>query len=259
MGRDPGLASKYKPQVPAGAKPGSLDGAVAEVERALADAKLKDEPRQTLMAFQIELARANGDVKRAQSIGTKMSRDANASPARGPSEPGEGGGGRAAGGATGGAAQAASAGANPALALQMAFLALDQKQYEQALKEIDGAAVAITDPEQQVDALYAIAEARAGLAKDDPPALKDAALAYMRVVARAKSTRVTSARVADALLKTAALQERLNAPQEALLLYQQVAEEYKGTDAAARATQAADRLGKAGKTNAAPAASASGT
>jgi TolA-binding protein len=212
MTRDPGLAGKYKPQVPADAKPGSLDPAIKEVEKTLAAAKLNDDQRQTLLAFQMELARANGDNKKAQSIGTKINRDA-----------GE---------------------AGPELALQLARLALDQKQFDQAIKEIDKAAASITDPEQQVEALYVIAEARAALAKDDPAALKDAALAYMRVVARSKSVRVGAQRAADSLLKTAAIQEKAGVPQEALLLYQQVAEEYKGSDAARRAAEAAERLGK---------------
>ena len=216
IGRDPALAAKYKPQIPAGAKPGSLDPAVAEVEKALNDNRLAAGPRQALMAYQMELARANGDAKKAQSIGTRIT---------------------SAGGA---------GGATPELALQLAFLALDQKQYAQALKEIEGAAATFTAPEQQTEALYCIAEARAALAKDDA-ALQDAALAYMRVVARAKAARVGSPRVADALLKTAAIQEKLGAAKEALLLYRQVADEFKGSDAAARAAEAADRLGKAAR------------
>lgn len=212
LGRDAALAAEYKPQIPAGAKPGSLDAAVAEVEKALNDNRLRAEPRQTLMAFQMELARANGDVKRAQEIGTKIASTGNA------------------------------AAAGPELALQLAFLALDQKQYDQALKHIDAAAATFAEPEQQTEALFCIAEARAALAKDEA-AMKDAALAYMRVVARAKTARVNSPRVPDALLKTAAIQEKLGAAKEALLLYQQVAEEFKGSDAAARAAEAAQRLG----------------
>lgn len=217
LGRDPALAAKYKPQIPAGAKAGSLNPAVAEVEKALNDTRLPAEPRQTLTAYQMELARANGDVKRAQAIGTKIT---------------------AAGGA---------GGATPELSLQLAFLALEQKQYAQALQEIAGAAAVFNDPEQQTEALYCIAEARAALAKQDAAALKDAALAYMRVVARAKTARLNSPRVADSLLKTAAIQEKLGAAKEALLLYQQVADEYKGADAATRAAEAAARLTKSAK------------
>lgn len=217
LGRDPALAAKYKPQIPAGAKAGSLNPAVAQVEKALNDTRLPAEPRQTLTAYQMELARANGDVKRAQAIGTKIT---------------------AAGGA---------GGATPELSLQLAFLALEQKQYAQALQEIAGAAAVFNDPEQQTEALYCIAEARAALAKQDAAALKDAALAYMRVVARAKTARLNSPRVADSLLKTAAIQEKLGAAKEALLLYQQVADEYKGADAATRAAEAAARLTKSAK------------
>ena len=247
MTRDAGLAARSKPQIPAGAKPGSLDSAVNDIDRALNDSKLTDDQRQTLLAFQMELARANGDAKKAQAIGTRLSRGG------GGATSGSGGatGGAPVGGATTGVptqrAGEPPAGPNPALALQLAFLALDQKQYQQAAKEINGAAVAITDPAQQVDALFVLAEASAGIARDDPAALKDAALAYMRVVARAKSAGVTGPRLSEALLKTAMLQERLKSTQEALLLYEQVAEEFKGTEAATRATQAADRLRKADK------------
>jgi tetratricopeptide (TPR) repeat protein len=143
LARDPVMAAKYKPQIPANAKPGSLDPAVAEVERALGDARLPAEPRQTLMAFQMELARANGDVKRAQAIGTKIT-------------------------TTGG-----TGGTTPELALQMAFLALDQKQYDQAAKTIEGAAASFNEPEQQAEALYCLAEAKAATAKDEA-SLKDA-------------------------------------------------------------------------------------
>jgi TolA-binding protein len=53
--------------------------------------------------------------------------------------------------------------------------------------------------------------------------------------------------VPDALLKTAAIQEKRGATKEALLLYQQVADEFKGTDAASRAAEAAARLGKSAR------------
>ena len=237
MSRDPAQAAKQKPQVPANAAAGSLTSSVTEVERTLNSARLSEEQRETLLAFQMELARANGDLKKAQSIGARRG---NREAAPMPAVPGgQGGGGNA------GAGAAPAAGPNASLALQMAKLALDQKQFEQALKEIDAAAATITDPEQQVEALYTVAEARSAMAKDEPAAMKDAALAYMRVVARAKAARVSSPRVPEALLKTAILQEKLNATQEALLLYQQVADEFKGTEAATRAAQAADRLGKA--------------
>lgn len=216
LARDPALASEHKPQVPTATKPGSLDAAVAELDKSINDTRLPQETKQTLLTYQMELARANGDVKRAQSIATKL-------------------------GGTPGVAQ------NSEVALQLASLALEQKQYDQVLKTIEQAAPTITDPQQQVEALYCLAEARSGLAGNEPAALKDVALAYMRVVARAKAARASSPRVADALLKTAAIQEKIGAAKEALLLYQQVSDEFKGTDAGTRAAQAAERLGKSTK------------
>jgi hypothetical protein len=100
-----------------------------------------------------------------------------------------------------------------------------------------------TNRRQQAEALYCLAEAKAATAKDEA-SLKDAALAYMRVVARAKTARLNSPRVPDALLKTAAIQEKLGAAKEALLLYQQVADEFKGTGRRQNAADGVARLGK---------------
>jgi TolA-binding protein len=51
--------------------------------------------------------------------------------------------------------------------------------------------------------------------------------------------------VAEALLRAAAIEEKLKNPQEALALYKQVASEYKGSPAATAAEQSAARLGNA--------------
>jgi TolA-binding protein len=205
-----------------------VKAAMAEVERGLNDAKLAEGPRQSLLAYQLELARASGDAARARQIADRLGN----TPAT-PNAPGN-------------AAATAAPAVNPALKLQLAFLALDKKDYDAAAKEIQSSAALFVEPEQQVEALYCLAEARAGLAKDDAGSQKDVALAYMRVVARAKSGRVQSPRVAESLLKTAAVHEKLKANPEALMLYQQVAEEFKDdANVARRAADGIARLGAA--------------
>jgi TolA-binding protein len=74
--------------------------------------------------------------------------------------------------------------------------------------------------------------------------MKDAALDYMRAVARAKAANLNSPRVPDALYKTAVIHERIRAAEEAAILYQQVASEYAGTEFGTKAAAALARLEK---------------
>ena len=75
----------------------------------------------------------------------------------------------------------------------------------------------------------------------DAAALKDAALAYMRVVANFKDT-PGRPHVADSLYKTGQIEEQLAEPDVAAKVYQQVAEQFPSDPAAALAKQNLDRL-----------------
>jgi TolA-binding protein len=127
--------------------------------------------------------------------------------------------------------------------IQLALVALGNKDFAGALKQINEAPEVFTEPAEQVEALYVLAEGKNGLAKDTE-ALKDAGLEYMRLVARAKASNLKSPRVADALYKTAIIHERIRQPEEAAILYQQVASEFDGTEFATKAGGALARLEK---------------
>jgi TolA-binding protein len=100
-----------------------------------------------------------------------------------------------------------------------------------------------TDPTQQADALWIVAEARYGLAGTDPAALKDAGLSYMRVVALAKDE-PGRPHVVLSLLRTATIMEQLGEPQTASQICEQVLSQYPDDPASIRAKENLERLKK---------------
>ncbi len=104
------------------------------------------------------------------------------------------------------------------------------------------------DASQQAEALFILAECRPALAGNEKDALKDAALAYMRVVAVAKDE-PGRPRVVDSLLKTAAILESLNEPQSAARLFEQVVAQYPDDPSAPKAHDGLERLKKQAAAN----------
>jgi TolA-binding protein len=223
VGRSPELAATSKPALPAG-KSTFLDSAVKEVEAAANDGKLKDPQKVMLLSFALELHRARGDNKAAGEAAERLLKLSAAD-----------------------ASNPAAAAALADLKINLANLALDEKNYQKAMNEIEQNRAIFNDPAQQASALYALAEAKAGLAGDqtDERALKDLALAYMRVVAFSKDQPNNPA-VPQSLAKTAAILEKLKQPAQARDLYQQVATAYPASPVAGDAMAAVQRLG-AGK------------
>lgn len=220
--RDPKLAKSAKPAVPADKAVAAK--AIPDVQKALAAPRLTPQQRQPLELFLADLYHAAGQDDKASAVVDRL--------AQAP--------------ATGGGADAAAAEALQAsVKLRAVALALTQKDYAKALADVDAAKALFTEPAQQADALYYRAEALMGLAKDDA-GVADAALAYMRVAAHFKGA-PGKPHVAEALLKTAALQERLKAPAEAAALYEQVANEFSGSPAAEQARQGLERVKPAAK------------
>ena len=127
--------------------------------------------------------------------------------------------------------------------LQSAQQALAAKDYAKAIAEIESNRQRFTDPQQQADALFVVAQSRYALAQTskDATALKDAGLAFMRVVANFKDL-PQHPHVVESLMQTAAIHEQLNEPQTAAQIYAQVAEKYPNDPAAAAARQSAARL-----------------
>ena len=212
--KTPDTAGKSKPQI-SGATPPQLDAAIASVRAALADTKV--EQKQVLLPFLIELYNAKKDTASAQQAMTELTK-LNPSAAN----------------------TAEVKQAKIDLALDQARQALAQKSYANAISAIESNASLFTDVSQQAEAMWILAEAKGATASDDA-ALKDAALAYMRIVANFKLL-PTAPHVPDALFKTAEIEEKLKDKKSAAAIYNQIATDYKDQPIAQAARQRADAL-----------------
>lgn len=215
------LANDHKPAIPAN-KPDALAPAIAQVKQAAANPRLGSEQKTVLLNYLMEMYAAKGDTASArgvlQELGKVAPADMNSPEGR--------------------KLQAD-------VKLAEARQALGDKQYASVVQTLEAGSGLFTDAQQQADALYLIAQAREGQAKaDDADQLKDAAIAYMRVVATFKGV-AGAPHVAEAMLHTAAIEEKLKNAQEALTLYKQVAAEFKGSPQATQAEQGVARLSNA--------------
>jgi len=232
--KDPALAARYKPAVPEG-NSGYLAPASAEIARALQDQKLSPAQRIALLSFAVEIDLARGNKADAGKWAAELEKLKPATPP--------------AGRAGINTAESANAKSMVEAKLSLTQLDLANKQYDKVLADIDAAKAAITDPAQQADALFFRAEALYGKAaqkNDDPAALADAALAYVRLVAFFKGAQ-GQPHVADSLMKVAEIHEKLKEPRTALKLYQQVVAQFPGDPAAAKAREQITRLESAEK------------
>ncbi len=212
-------AAPAKPGMP-DAKSSYLATAVQEVETALANAKLSPDQRQALLSFLLDLHRTRDDQKAMAEVLEQMVK-AGAVAANDP----------------------AAAGALARMKLDVAAIAIDDRQYKKAIDAINGSRGIFVDQKDQAKALFLLAQATEGLAGEDPPALHDAALAYMRVVAHCKDA-PGQPHVVESLMKTAAILERTKHNQAALELYQQIAAQFPQDPAAPAAREHAQRLGQ---------------
>ncbi|MCS7034755.1 MAG: tetratricopeptide repeat protein [Phycisphaerae bacterium] len=218
--KDPSAAANARPKLPPSGST-YLDTAVSQVNAALSGARLTDAQRAALLTYLIELHAARKDEP-AASRASQMLEEVLA---RDPNNPAAG----------------------RALArrkLQAASSLLAQKQFDRAIVEIESDRSVFTDPKEQVEALYLLAEARAGqaLKSRDRTQLQDAALAYLRVVAHFKDGEPPP-QVPLALLGAAALCQELGDSRGAARLYQQVIDGYPNqADAVSAAREALARL-----------------
>jgi TolA-binding protein len=223
MKTKPALATQHKPAIPKD-HPELLDNAIASVKQEALDQRLSSDQKSVLLNYLLELYTAKGDNAGAtavmQQLGKVMPSDASSPEARRIQADGK---------------------------LTQARQQISQKQYDQAQQSLLASGNLFTDPIQEADALYLIAQAKSGAARpDDPDQLKDAALAYMRVVANFKGME-GQPHVADSLFSTAQIEEKLKNPKEAIALYNQVATEFKNSPLAGAAQQNAARLAAAPK------------
>ncbi len=206
-------------------KPAALKPAAADVEKAASDPRLKSDQRAFLLSYAVEIYTAAGESRSAEAALKNLSTIQNVT-------------------ARTGTAGAGVMGADIVMA-QLA-VAVQNQDWAKVKQTVDSGRASITEPAQQVDALYDLAMAQEQLAKSDPKALQDAAIAYLRVVAHFDG-RVASPNIALSLMKAAGIEERLSQPTEAMTLYSEVVTRFKESSPslAAEAAKARDRLAKA--------------
>ncbi len=215
--RNPAQASKYKPALPTG-ESGYVNQAADDVRKALGEPKLTDSQRQQLLLFLLDIQRARKDDAGVEQVAGELAKLAASAPDTGPA-------------------------AAARLKLGLAHVALDEKNWQKAIDQIESAKELFNGPEQMADALFVIAEANRGLAEKtgDADALKDAAIAYMRVVAHFKDNKDLP-QVAQSLYRAARLLETLKETAAAKELYAQVVAQYAQQPVAAQAKEALARL-----------------
>jgi len=127
--------------------------------------------------------------------------------------------------------------------LTLAREAIRNSDFDKALGIINESKALFLDAPHQADALYVIAQALEGkaAAATDADGWKDAAIAYMRVVANFKAVEGTP-RVVDALMQTAAIMEKLKQNKDASAIYQSVVKDYPKSPRVDEATQQIARL-----------------
>ncbi len=216
LGVDPAAAAGIRPAAPRANTP-NLDAAQTAVTRALGSAASSSQ-KSALLTVQLEIARAQNDKAAVTRTLQQL---------------------------------VAAGGATPAdqanLKLAAADVALDAKQYAGAESAIQQNRGLFADPGQQVEALFVLAQARDGLLPAAPSAdaRKDVALAYERVATFAAEL-PDRPHAAESLLRVAQLEEKLNDPAAATVVYQQLSTDraYAAAPAAAEARTALARLKK---------------
>jgi TolA-binding protein len=241
---DPKAAEDARPDV-AKASKADLPGAINTIKATLATRGLNAAQKQSLQTFLGQLYVANGQLKEAEAISGRPaapapavaaapSRDVGEAPTAAP---------KATAPATPPPVPAASKG-QVDLKLQLARAAIKQKKFQEAIDAIDSVSSSIVEPADQAEALFSLAEAKAGLAGNDPAKLQDAALAYMRVVAHFKG-KPDAPHVAESLLRAGTVLEQAKMLPDALAAYQAVQSDYKDSPQAKEAAAAAARVRKA--------------
>jgi TolA-binding protein len=181
----PSLAIKSRPALPPG-QSSDLEAGAKALKQALADSSLQPEERQALRAFLFDIYQAQGEQSAAGEVAEQLLR------------------GRMQG------EDPSARGELVEFKLAVARSAMQAKDYRKAISAIEQDPSLFVTPQIQADALYLLAEAKYALATT-PDGLKDAALAYMRVVAHFQDAPGVP-HVKQALLKTAEILDKLDDP-----------------------------------------------
>ncbi len=191
---DPAVAAASKPSEPPEHSQ-YLDPALASISKALDNSKLASAQKSTLLNLQLQIDQTKGDTAQVQATLQQLV-------------------------ALGGGNDSMKA----TLKLANANVAYASKQYSQAISDIEQNKQLFTEPDQQVDALFVLAQAKYAVDGDktDPEVLKDLALNYMRVVTFSAPL-AEQPHMAESLFQTAAIEEKLKDNTAALQLYSQLA------------------------------------
>ena len=213
---NPARAGTYTPVVPEAA-PEALATAAQDVSTALSQGNLTPQQRACLNGFLLDIHRARKDTGSADALLDEMLKSGDAGAAR----------------------------AVVRKKLDAVGALIERKEFQKAIDQVNEVRHIFVEQRDQAEALYYLAEAASGLAttasSPEPNKLKDAALAYMRIVAHFKDA-PGAPFVAPALLKTAAIEEQLANRSAAKKIYEQVQSEFANTPAAANAQSNLTRL-----------------
>ncbi|HEY8666059.1 MAG TPA: hypothetical protein VIL86_05310 [Tepidisphaeraceae bacterium] len=207
--KNPEAAAKVKPTMPdAGST--YLDTGMVQIDSALKE-KLTQEQQQALLSLRLDIHMLKKDAAGAAEDAKKLQD-------------------------LGGGSAAVPTKVVAETTLSLAKLDVSNKEYAKAQKAIDDNRALFTDPAQQAEALFLLAQAQQALAKDDTDKLKDAALNYMRVVAHFKDAD-GKPHVVESLLGAAGILEQLKDTAGATKLYQQIVNQYAEDPGAAKAKE----------------------
>jgi hypothetical protein len=222
----PDSAAAHRPAAP-GSDSSYLDSTAQALSDAANTANLSNQQQAALLSLLLDVDRARNDTQAIDAVASKLkdlTGDTSAS--------------------TDNTASIALADAK----LTEASNAVNAQNYAQAISIITASQSLFVDPRRQADALYILAKAHDGQAqaKDDADAWRDAAIAYMRVVANFKDA-PGSPHVADSLLATASILEtHLNEGGKAMKIDQDIQSRFPDTRAANEAAKQLARLQAAG-------------
>ncbi len=216
LNSNPKAAAAVRPQVSQG-NPTTLDAAAAELSVSLHSDSLTDTQRSLLLRLALEIYRAKKDSASVNATLEALEKIGAATPAD-----------------------------MAVLKLASAQVALDAKDFKTAMNDIQQNRTLFTDSAQQIDALWVLAQAQDGLAnRSDATALKDAAIAYMRVATFGRDV-AGKPHVAEALLHAAEIEQALKEPAEAIGLYRRIEADFPGQPTAAAAKAQRQKLSQSG-------------
>lgn len=220
--QQPQAAQKARPTPPQNA-PVELRSAVTELSAAASDTALSAGARQAIQSLLLEVYRTQNDLASAARLGEQILKSGTMDM----NDP-------------------AAVRLAADVRIGLARVALADKQYDKAQAQIDGGRELFTDPKQQAMALFCLAQAADGKAgaKPDAAAAKDLAIAYMRVVAVAR-TAPDQPCLPESLYRVAQLHEVFGDTRTAAGLYADLAQTYADESVGKAAAKDVARLQQA--------------